>query len=296
MKRASVALQALVAPALLAVVTPSTDPAAASVCVANGARSPVLRVNRGGTAEVRWETPAGKRRYGIIRPGGFCLDRGARMSGRDVSQRASRVAIPFPRVVKRTPDGRLWALQAWRRRPDGPRELRFSRWTGQPPRLTARTTCCHRNRRVLRGRVIYHRRPVAQAIVYIDCFACATRPRRWTRIAERRTGQSGRFELIIRPKWRGESYRATLLGPNFGWVRAPDMRQVAGSPRRERNVRAPLHLRGTSPNARKVLRRISHPGRALRGPLALDERTQQEKRSRPSPARSAGPTGRSAGS
>ena len=204
------------------------DLARASVCVTKGARSPVLRVNASGTAEVQW-TAGGERRYAVIRPEALCAERGIRMSGRDVSRSVGGVSIPFKEVVKRTGDGRLWALQAWRRDLDSARELRFSRWRGSPPNLKARTVCCRLGREVLRGRVTYHRKAVARATVYVDCLACSSQRRGWTRVAREKTSGGGRFRLVIRPRWKSTRYRVTLLGPNFGWVRAPDMRTFTRS-------------------------------------------------------------------
>lgn len=216
----------------------SPERGSASVCITSGARSPVLHVNVRGTAEVRW-IAGGERRYAVVRRGAFCAKEGVRMEGRDVSRETSGVQIPFKKVVKRTPDGAIWALQVWRHRPGRPRELRFSRWNGSPPHLTARATCCREDRQVVRGRVTYHRKAIARATVYVDCFACAGKQHGWTRLTRKRTTQNGRFSLVIPPRWEGARYRATLLGPNFGWVRAPDMRVFTPSalvqfPRRPR--------------------------------------------------------------
>ena len=151
------------------------------------------------------------------------------MKGRDVSQRVSGVQIPFRVVVRRTPDGAFWALQSWRRRPTDAPELRFSRWRGEPAQVTAQVACCQDGSEVVRGQVLYHDRAVANARVYIDCYACSLNLDGWASVAHRQTSATGAYALVIRPEWKGTRYRATLLGPNFGWVRAPDMRVLASS-------------------------------------------------------------------
>ena len=199
----------------------------ASVCVASGGERPALRVNAAGSAEVGWTDATGTRHYALIPAAGRCAQHGVRMRGRDVSERVSRVPIPFATVVKRTPDGALWALQRWRRRLDRPPELRFSRWRGAPARPTADATCCRRGRPFVRGRVTYHGRAVVGARVYIDALRSARNRDGWSRVSVARTGSNGRYRFVIPRDAQGSRYRVTLLGPNFGWVRAPDMRVPA---------------------------------------------------------------------
>jgi hypothetical protein len=148
------------------------------------------------------------------------------MKGRDVSSRTGAVRIPLKRVLKRTPDGAFWALQSWKR--CGRVELHFSRWRGAPTRLTAVARCCRGGREIVRGDVTFHRRPVFRAKVYLDCFACRLNPKGWARFAVRTTRRNGSYSVRIRPAWSGRRYRATVVGPNFGWTRAPDAR--AGTP------------------------------------------------------------------
>ena len=212
---------AYAAAALVFGVTPEAG--VASVCVASGAHRPALRINAAGTAEVSWADALGARHYALIPSDGRCARHGLRMRGRDVSERVWGVRIPFATVVKRTPDGALWALQRWRRRLDAPPELRFSRWRGAPARLTAYVACCRRGQSFVHGRVTYHARAVLGARVYID----ALRRDGWARIAAAGTGLRGRYHFVIPRDAQGSRYRVTLLGPNFGWVRAPDMRVPA---------------------------------------------------------------------
>ena len=210
-------------------------------------RSTVARTSRQRVGNVRGALDCALRRPALR--GSPAAGRSAPSRARGCEAETSRarsngVKIPFRKVVKRTSDGRLWALQYWRRKPDAARELRFSRWTGSPPRLAARTTCCREGRQVLRGRVTYHRGAVARADVYVDCFACPRKPQGWTRLARRKTSQSGRFSLVIPRRWEGARYRATLLGPNFGWVRAPDMRVFTRLSTSARSSAASLNCEG----------------------------------------------------
>ena len=209
---------------LFGVAPPS---ASASVCVTSRAERATLRVNAAGTAEVAWRDSAGARRYAVIPARGRCAQHGVRMQGRDVSERVRSVGIPFATVVKRTPDGARWALQRWRRRLDAPPELRFSRWRGAPARPTADAGCCRRGRPFVRGQVTYHGRAVVGARVYIDALRSRRNRDGWARISAPRTGSNGRYRFVVPSDAQGSKYRVTLLGPNVGWVRAPDMRVFA---------------------------------------------------------------------
>lgn len=202
--------------------------AEASICFP-GSRDPTLRVNAAGAAEVGWLTADGARRYAVVtRRGRVLMDR--RMRGQDVSVRTRAVRIPLKRVLKRTPNGAFWALQSWKRKCGRP-ELRFSRWRGAPTKLTANAVCCNDGQEVVRGRVTFHQRPVYRARVYLDCFACPLNPDGWARFAVRSTRQDGSYAARIRPDWAGRRYRATAVGPNFAWTRAPDARAFAPSAR-----------------------------------------------------------------
>ena len=169
----------IAAVALAALAACVVSSASGSVCVTAGAYQPSLRVNSHGTAEVRWLTASGASRYAIITPTGLCKHQGVRMAGRDVSHRVTGVHIPFHGVVKQTPDGAFWALQSWRRRPTEAPELRFSRWRGEPARVTAAVTCCRDGSEVFRGQVLYHDRTVANARVHLDCYACSLNLAGW---------------------------------------------------------------------------------------------------------------------
>ena len=117
-------------------------------------------VSRRARAEVSW-TAAGVRRYVFVPPTGRVYP-GRRLAAADVSRSSSVVALPFRRVLRRTPDGRLWALcapasrQAARRAP----LLALARGTAEdelnePAALRRRA--CHRPR--------YLRRPPRSALL-----------------------------------------------------------------------------------------------------------------------------------
>lgn len=207
-------------------------PADASVGIAFvDPASALLRVDARGNAEVSW-VAGGSRRYVLVPPQGRLLP-GGRLSAPDVSRPAPGVVLPYRKALRRTPDGRLWALQAWQTGFRGPVELRFSRWRGEPTKLTAELT--HKGRQTLlvgratfQGRPVYgtsptpegNRIPLAAAI---DCFACSLAGgQRWFRVTGVRTRADGRFGATLARSWLGTKYRATIAGPNIGTTYAPD--------------------------------------------------------------------------
>jgi hypothetical protein len=202
----------------------SAGPAAGSIAVAYDAQRPALRVDSRGNAEVSW-TAGGARRYLLVPPRGRVLP-GGRLSGRDVSRAASAPRLPFQRVLRRTPDGRLWALQTWRARPRGPVELHFSRWRGAPTRVAFTVT-----ETVLEGSADFQSRPVTGSsptpegkrlrhYAFVDCLGCGG-TRTWKRLTAVQTRANGSFRLFLRPAWRGSRYRVTVAGPNRGTTLAP---------------------------------------------------------------------------
>ncbi len=89
-------------------------------------------------------------------------------------------------------------------------------------------------RATFHGRPIYGYRNTPSGVpldglgrnVYIDTF----RRGRWLRAMGILTHRpTGRFGLWIRPYWRGSSYRATMIGPNWGRMLAPDAQASAQS-------------------------------------------------------------------
>lgn len=218
-RRAGAALAALAAAAL---------PAAAegSIGAATSAQRPALRVDAAGYAEVSW-TAGGSRRTLLIPPRGRYLP-GGRLPGADVSAPATVPGLPFARVVRRTPDGRLWALQAWRVRAGGPVELRFARWRGAPTEVEADVTLRRVSGRAwFAGRGVYGASPTTAGTpvrhyALVDCLGCAGATG-WKRLlGVRLRGPGGTFTLLLRPAWAAPRYRVSVTGPNRGWTYAPD--------------------------------------------------------------------------
>ena len=167
------------------------------------------------------------RRYVFVPPTGRVYP-GRRLAAADVSTSSTAVALPFRRVLRRTPDGRLWALQTWRVQPGGPVELRFSRWRGAPPKVTGASEPRFEGELDLRPRHV--RRASGPALsptpegkrirsyAYVDRATASG----WSRIAGVATRADGSFRLFVPPGKLGARYRAILPGPNVGTTLAPD--------------------------------------------------------------------------
>ena len=199
-----------------------------SIWIANGAAHPVLRVDAHGDAQVTWAQGS------VIVPPRGQLHHGGSLSGPDVSKPASAAGIPFAVSVRRTPDGRLWALQAWQVTPGGPIELHLARWRGVPTKLTLASDGTH-----LSGTLTFHDAPVTgttytlegkhpRIYVYLDCFACGGKAG-WTRMVGVAPKPDGSFSVLLVPDWMGSRYRATVLGPNLGSTLAPDAEEIVNS-------------------------------------------------------------------
>ena len=204
--------------------------ASASTTLGTNAQRPALRVDAGGNAEVSW-TAGGVRRYVFVPPTGRVYP-GRRLTAADVSRPSNAVALPFRRVLRRTPDGRMWALQTWRTNPGGPVELRFSRWRGTPPTVTV-TSKPQFDGELVSGRATFAGRPVPlfsptpegkriRSYAYIDRETTSG----WSRIAGVATRADGTFRLFIPAGKLGARYRAVLPGPNIGTTLAPDVASV----------------------------------------------------------------------
>lgn len=219
--------------------TAAATPSIASVGVARNAGGARLEVGPGGVAQVTWRTTAGTVRTAVILKRGE-VRWGRRIAGTDVSRPALDVSLPLAVSVRRTPDGRLWALQEWRRLRNGDRELHFSRWRGAPTRLTIRAVCCKWRSERIRGTASFHGRPVhgfsaTRGGVPLDRFGRnvyvdALQGGSWTRIVGVLTKRpNGWYRVWIRPEWRGARYRGTIRGPNLGWTLAPNARAETSS-------------------------------------------------------------------
>ena len=213
--------------ALLLCVLGAPGAVSASTGVATNVQRPALKVDARGNAEVSW-TAGGVRRTLLIPPQGRVLP-GGKISGRDVSRAASSPQLPFLKVLRRTPDGRFWALQEWPQQAGGPRELRFSRWRGA---ATTITLVAEPDGQHLAGVATFQGRPVTgtsptpagrrvRHYAYVDCFACAGAGG-WKRLLGVATRSDGSFRLFLRPEWQTKRYRVAIAGPNRGTTYAPD--------------------------------------------------------------------------
>lgn len=201
---------------------------------AANAERPALRVDARGNAEVSW-TEGGTRRTLLIPPQGRYLP-GGKFAGPDVSRPATVPGLPFTRVVRRTPDGRLWALQAWSVQPGGPVELRFSRWTGDPTVVEAQVAGARLSGSAsFAGRPVYGFSPTTAGTpirhyAFVDCRGCPGAPA-WKRLqGVTLAAPGGTFRLALTPQRKGSEYRVTVAGPNRGWTYAPDATVVVQAP------------------------------------------------------------------
>jgi hypothetical protein len=209
--------------------------ASASLNVATNVQRPALRVDARGWAEVSW-TAAGTRRFLLIPPTGRVFP-GRRLTRPDVSSPTTAVAIPFRKVLRRTPNGRFWALQLWRVRPDGPAELRFSRWRGRATQLVIDAVTPRPDGYVVSGQATFHGRPIPlwsltpegkriRSYAYID----RATPTGWRRIGGVRVRADGTFVRFV-PAGGIPRFRAVLPGPNISsTVWAPDARSAPAGP------------------------------------------------------------------
>lgn len=203
-----------------------TPTAAGSITAATSWQRPALAVDARGNALVTW-TQAGARRTLFIPPSGRYLP-GGRLTGPDVSTPATVAGLAYARVVRRTPDGRLWALQAWRVQKGGPVELRFARWQGAPTSVEGEVGPDGLGgRATYAGKGVFGTSPTTAGtpirhFALVDCQGCPGAPG-WSRlIAVPLAGPRGSYSVTLFPKRRGERYRVSVTGPNRGWAYAPD--------------------------------------------------------------------------
>lgn len=214
---------------LVAAVCAETSPASIGLISAPFDR-PALRVDAAGNAEVSWFT-GGTRRAVLIPPTGELAP--GTLPGPDVSVAAPGIVLPYRKAIRRTPDGRYWALQAWQTAFKGPIELRFARWQGAPTEITLAFK--NRGRYVLlTGKATFHGRPVAgtyrtnggaliSLAAALDCFGCpAAKGNRWFRFNGVKTAPDGSFGSGLKQAWMGARFRASIVGPNIGSTLAPD--------------------------------------------------------------------------
>jgi hypothetical protein len=200
--------------------------ASASIGIAENASAPALKVDSRGDAQVSW-TEAGARKTMLVPPTGRYLP-GGTVSGADVSKPAPDVKLPLAVVVRRTPDGRLWALQSWRVQPGGPVELRLSRWKGKPTEIEAQASGGRLTGSVtFAGKGVFGTSPTTAGTeirhyAFVDCSGCPGTSG-WKRLLGLRLeGPGGTFALALSGQRLGKSYRVTVAGPNRGTTYAPD--------------------------------------------------------------------------
>jgi hypothetical protein len=212
-------------------------PALASISIAKNAARPALRVDARGNAEVSWSS-GGARKTMLIPAKGLYLP-GGRISTKDVSRPATVPGLPFAKVTRRGPDGRLYALQAWRVEPNGPVELHFSRWKGAPTTVDLTAEPASGSERLL-GRARFQGKPVAgfsrtnsgiryRIYAFLDCAACPGAG--WRRMSGVAPRADGSFRLLVKPRDKGSRYRVTIAGPNLGSTLAPDASATTPSAR-----------------------------------------------------------------
>ena len=199
----------------------------ASIYVGADAVRPTLEVDAKGTAVVRF-TARGKRDVVVV-PARGQLYHGGSLSGPDVSRPVPAAGVPLALAVRRTPDGTLYALQAWQVLPGQPVELHLARWKGEPTSLTLAT-----DGKRLTGTARFQGKSVTgttftlegkrlRIYVYLDCLGCGGKPG-WTRMIGVSPRSDGTFAAYLRPEWNGKRFKATVAGPNAGVVFAPDAR------------------------------------------------------------------------
>jgi len=203
----------------------------ASIKIGENASNASLRVNAKGVATITWRSGGTWRSAKVMPNGSTIWDHKA--SGKDITHATDAVKLPMLVQLRQGPSGKYFALQQWKRLKDGPRELRFSRWSGAPTKLPIRAVCCKWNSEMVKGRATFHGKPIfgysatpagvpldkLGRNVYIDFMKGGT----WHRCMGILTHKpTGKFSLWIRPYWRGTAYRARMIGPNWGRTLAPD--------------------------------------------------------------------------
>jgi hypothetical protein len=224
--RGCVVVVLLAAGALLPAAQPS-----ASISIGTNPTRATLAVDAKGTAVVSWVQGGAHQTVSV--PARGQLFHGGSLSGADASRRAGTAGLTNALLVRRTPDGRMWALQAWPETPGGPIDLHLARWKGAPTKLTLAYDGSG-----LTGRAEFQGKPVTgtsptlegkrlRIYVYLDCSGCPGAGSGWKRMLGTAPKADGSFSVLVRPEWRGRRYRASLLGPNIGMTFAPDAQAIA---------------------------------------------------------------------
>ena len=212
---------------LLLVALVCTPAGIASYGVSTSPNAPSLRVDAKGNAEVGW-TQGGRHMTFVVPRSG--VGHHGVIAGADASKPAG-ISLPLAAVVRRTPDGTLWALQDLQIS-GRPASLDLARWKGAPTQLTLATDGTH-----LTGTVTFQGQPVTgssptpagkqeRVYVYLECFGCAAQPKGWSLLLGVRPKADGSFAALLRPNWTGSKYRATVQGPNVHGELGPDAQTV----------------------------------------------------------------------
>ena len=225
--------------------------ASASLLLARTTSGETLRADAKGRALVTWREGGTQRRAVIA------SDRAVYRGG-TIGKAVGVVVtptIPFAVVQIALPSGTQVALQKFQRLGNygslGPVELRYSRWRGEPTRLslTGEWTSDGRRMRIC-GTATYHGQPfygLKHTItgnpldaygrnVYID----ALRSSGWYRIFGVLTRPRGFAMMVSKPEMVGTAYRAAVPGPNLAGDLAPDATAETPAPPRGTKGRCPF--------------------------------------------------------
>jgi hypothetical protein len=212
----------------LAVALAISQAATAAITVGRNAAAPSLRVDAHGNAEVSWTS--GGRKATMLVPASGPATASATLTGEDVSSAVRGDHIPFQRVLRWTPSGWYYALQAWRVDPDGPVALRFARWRGVPTEVSLKAEKSGSGGVRLSGHATLDERPLPHTardrFVYLETLVHGA----WQRIDRIALSRSASYARAVPKRLLGDSYRATVLGPNVGATYAPDASSVVDAP------------------------------------------------------------------
>jgi hypothetical protein len=124
--------------------------------------------------------------------------------------------------------GWYYARQAWRVDPHGPVALRFSRWRGVPSEVMLTAAKAGAGVR-LSGRATLDEKPLPQpqrSYVFLDALIHGS----WQRVERVTLSASASYRRTLSKTKLGDSYRATVPGPNLGATYAPDASAVVDAP------------------------------------------------------------------
>jgi hypothetical protein len=228
--------------ALLAATLVAAPAASGAFTVATGAiAKPALRVAADGTAEVSWTDQGGARRTVLVPERGRVRP-GVRIEGNDVSRVAAVAGLPFLRAARRTADGTLYALQLWATQPGGARELRFARWSGDPPEVELEAEADEAGTVFVIASGVFRDKPLLGSSptpegkriairILFECRGCPIAKGGFARmLGAAPKAPSGDARVRLREAWLGTHVRAILPGPNLGVQYTPDTLAVVPLP------------------------------------------------------------------